>query len=140
MARSAPGVSRLWPFQSENIRSGMAGAGGEPMKWFLILWAGPMALLGSWYGLSYYDINFGLFILTRQMHDLVFQIYGQILGIPPEDLPPMILKAILFDSFFVLSLVAFRKRSKIAAWWQSRHARLSQDEGPESSESLSSAP
>ena len=40
------------------------------MKWFLILWAGPIALLGSWYGLSYYDMNFGIFMLTRDAHDL----------------------------------------------------------------------
>ena len=59
------------------------------MKWFLILWAGPIALLGSWYGLSYYDMSFGFFMLTRQAHDLVFHIYGHILGIPPESLPPL---------------------------------------------------
>ena len=47
------------------------------MKWFLILWAGPIALLGSWYGLSYYDMNFGIFMLTRDAHDLVFRSYGQ---------------------------------------------------------------
>lgn len=49
------------------------------MKWLLILWAGPVLLLSSWYGLSYYDMSFGFFMLTRQTHDLVFQIYGNIL-------------------------------------------------------------
>jgi hypothetical protein len=29
------------------------------MKVFLLLWVTPMVLLGGWYGLSYYDINFG---------------------------------------------------------------------------------
>jgi hypothetical protein len=29
------------------------------MKVFLILWVTPIVLLGSWYGLSYYDMNFG---------------------------------------------------------------------------------
>ena len=83
------------------------------MKWFLILWAGPIALLGSWYGLSYYDMSFGIFMLTRDAHDLVFQIYGNILGIPPEDLPLLVLRAIIFDSFLVFALIAFRRRKQI---------------------------
>ena len=60
------------------------------MKWFIALWAAPMALLGSWYTLSYYDMNFGLSFLSRDLHDLVFAIYGNILGVPPEDVPPMV--------------------------------------------------
>jgi hypothetical protein len=108
------------------------------MKWFLILWAGPIALLGSWYGLSYYDMSFGIFMLTRDAHDLVFQIYGHILGIPPEDLPPLVLRAIIFDSFLVLGLIAFRRRKQIWAWWQAR--RQSSSPLLASDESLSSAP
>jgi hypothetical protein len=91
------------------------------MKWFLILWAGPVALLISWYGLSYYDMSFGFFMLTRQTHDLVFQIYGGILGIPPETIPPLVARAIAFDSLIVFSIIAFRKRREIAAWWRRRH-------------------
>ncbi len=108
------------------------------MKWFLILWAGPIALLGSWYGLSYYDMSFGFFMLTRDTHDLVFQIYGHILGIPPEDLPPLVLRAIIVDSFLVLGLIAFRRRKRILAWWQAR--RQSASAGLANDESLSSAP
>jgi hypothetical protein len=91
------------------------------MKWFLILWAGPVALLISWYGLSYYDMSFGFFMLTRQTHDLVFQIYGGILGIPPETIPPLVARAIAFDSLIVFSIIAFRKRREITAWWRRRH-------------------
>ena len=108
------------------------------MKWFLILWAGPIALLGSWYGLSYYDMSFGIFMLTRDAHDLVFQIYGHILGIPPEDLPPLVMRAIVFDSFLVFALLAFRRRRQIRAWWQAR--RQSASTALASDESLSSAP
>ena len=108
------------------------------MKWFLILWAGPIALLGSWYGLSYYDMSFGIFMLTRDAHDLVFQIYGHILGIPPEDLPPLVLRAIVVDSFLVLAILAFRRRKQIFAWWQAR--RQSSPAVLASDESLSSAP
>ncbi|WP_421590870.1 DUF6105 family protein [Shinella sp. M27] len=108
------------------------------MKWFLILWAGPIALLGSWYGLSYYDMNFGFFMLTRQTHDLVFQIYGHILGIPPEDLPLLVLRAIIVDSLLVFAILAFRRRKQISAWWQAR--RQSSPSVLASDESLSSAP
>ena len=109
------------------------------MKWFLILWAGPIALLGSWYGLSYYDMSFGIFMLTRDAHDLVFRIYGHILGIPPESIPPLVLRAIIFDSILVFALIAFRRRKKIAAWWQARRQSSSRA-ALASDESLSSAP
>lgn len=105
------------------------------MKWFLILWAGPVALLGSWYWLSYYDMSFGFFMLTRQTHDLVFQIYGNILGLPPESLPPLVARAVAVDSLIVFAILGFRKRKQIAAWWRGR-----QSTAPASAESLSSAP
>ena len=105
------------------------------MKWFLILWAGPIALLGSWYGLSYYDMSFGFFMLTRDAHDLVFNIYGHVLGIPPESIPPLVLRAIIVDSLIVLAILAFRRRKRIADWWRSRR-----QEPLASDESLSSAP
>jgi Family of unknown function (DUF6105) len=108
------------------------------MKWFLILWAGPVLLLGAWYGLSYYDMSFGFFMLTRQTHDLVFQIYGNILGIDPQALPPLVARAIAVDSLIVMSIVAFRKRRQIIAWWK---ARYGSGEGIAArDESLSSAP
>ncbi|UXS31471.1 hypothetical protein FY152_04950 [Agrobacterium tumefaciens] len=105
------------------------------MKWFLILWAGPVALLGSWYWLSYYDMSFGFYMLTRETHDLVFQIYGNILGLPPESLPPLVARAIAVDSLIVFAIVAFRRRKQIANWWRGR-----QSAARASAESLSSAP
>lgn len=111
------------------------------MKWFLILWAGPVLLLTSWYGLSYYDISFGFFMLTRQTHDLVFQIYGNILGIPPQDLPPLVARAMILDSGIVFSIIAYRKRRSIAAWWRRRQASpVSPPVALASDKSLSSAP
>jgi hypothetical protein len=82
------------------------------MKIFLILWAAPIVLLGGWYGLSYYDLNFGFRILTRDLHDLVFVIYGNLLGMPPESIPPLVLKAIVFDTFLVLGFVVLKRRRK----------------------------
>ena len=90
------------------------------MKWFLILWACPVMLLAAWYGLSYYDMSFGFFMLTRQTHDLVFQVYGNVLGIPPESIPPLVLRAIIVDSFIVLGIIAFRKRRELSAWYRRR--------------------
>lgn len=111
------------------------------MKWFLILWAAPIALLGSWYGLSYYDVSFGIFMLTRDAHDLVFRIYGHVLGIPPESIPPLVARAIVVDSLFVFAIIAFRRRKRIAAWWRARRQSSSEATADlPSAESLSSAP
>lgn len=82
------------------------------MKVFLILWIMPIVLLGSWYGLSYYDISFGYRILSRDLHDLVFAIYGNILGIPPETIPGLVLKAIIFDTFLVVGFIVIKRRRK----------------------------
>lgn len=107
------------------------------MKWFLGLWAGPLVLLATWYGLSYNDMHFGFFMLTRETHDLVFEVYGAMLGIPPEDIPPLVARALVLDTGIVLAILAFRRRRQIAAWWQARR----QAEAPRvREESLSSAP
>ena len=108
------------------------------MKWFLILWAGPVLLLTSWYGLSYYDMSFGFFMLTRQTHDLVFQIYGNVLGIPPETIPPLVARAIAVDSLIVFAIIAFRKRKAIASWWRARQPSV--DPSLASMDSRSKAP
>ena len=110
------------------------------MKWILIFWALPLALLGSWYGLSYYDINFGWLILSRQMHDLVFQIYGNILGIPPENLPPLVLRAVIVDSLVLFAILAYRRRREIVAWWHRRQGSKEADASLAIDDNLSSAP
>ncbi|MCY6380493.1 DUF6105 family protein [Hoeflea prorocentri] len=92
------------------------------MKWFLILWFVPIALITSWYGLSYHDMHFGIFMLTRQVHDMVFQLYGNILGIAPETIPPLLFKAIAVDSLIVLGIAAFRWRKQIAEWIRKQRA------------------
>lgn len=110
------------------------------MKWFLIFWAGPIFFLGSWYWLSYYDMSFGVFMYTRQVHDLTFEVYGKILGLPPESIPPLVLRAVIVDSLVLFSLVGFRKRKKIWAWWKARQASKSGEALRASEDSLSSAP
>ena len=92
------------------------------MRWILLLWALPITILGTWYGLSINDINFGYLILSRQMNEFVFQLYGQILGIPAADIPGLVARAIVLDSIFLFSFLAFRRRKAIAAWWKARQA------------------
>jgi hypothetical protein len=108
------------------------------MRWILIFWAMPLAILGTWYGLSYNDINFGYLILSRQMNELVFEIYGQILGLPPKDIPGLVVRAIAVDSVFLFGFLAFRRRKAIAAWWVAR--QKSDTESLPIDDSLSSAP
>ena len=108
------------------------------MRWILIFWAMPLAVLGTWYGLSYNDINFGYLILSRQMNEFVFQLYGQILGLPPEDIPGLVLRAIIVDSLLLFGILAFRRRKQIAAWWAKRQKPAS--EALAIDDSLSSAP
>ncbi|MBX5141221.1 hypothetical protein HJB79_20975 [Rhizobium lentis] len=110
------------------------------MKWFLVFWAGPIVFLGAWYWLSYYDMNFGIFMLTRQVHDLTFAIYGEALGIPPETIPPLVARAIAVDSLIVFAILGFRKRKLIAAWWKARQALDSSPTDLASEDSLSRAP
>lgn len=108
------------------------------MRWILIFWALPLAVLGTWYGLSYNDINFGYLILSRQMNDFVFQLYGQILGLPPENIPGLLLRALLVDSLLLFGILAFRRRRQIAAWWASRQKPASESLAID--DNLSSAP
>ncbi|WFR96533.1 DUF6105 family protein [Rhizobium tumorigenes] len=110
------------------------------MKWFLLFWGGPIFFLGSWYWLSYYDISFGIFMYTREVHDLTFQVYGKVLGLPPESIPPLVLRAIIIDSLVVFALIGFRKRKLIVAWWQARQASRPGNRLRDSEDSLSSAP
>ncbi|MDX0702600.1 hypothetical protein GOD03_20410 [Sinorhizobium medicae] len=111
------------------------------MKWLLILWGGPVTLLTGWYGLSYYDMSFGIFMLTREAHDLVFRVYGHILGMPPETIPPLVARAMIIDSLIVFGLVAMRKRRQITARYRRHYGASRSPEAPlASNANLSSAP
>ena len=109
------------------------------MRWILIFWAMPIAILGTWYGLSINDINFGYLILSRQMNEFVFQLYGQILGLPPADIPGLVARAIVLDSLLLFGILAFRRRKVIAAWWSARQ-KSSPDAALSIDDSLSRAP
>ena len=91
------------------------------MRVLLILWFVPVVLIALWYGLSVNDWHLGTRILSREMHDLVFGLYGRLLGVQPESLPPLLARAVAFDSLVVFAIVAFRLR---ANWWPSVKAYL----------------
>jgi hypothetical protein len=93
------------------------------MRYLLAAWAAPLVLFWGWYFLSLNDMNFGYVMLTRDMHDFVFQIYGQILGIDPATIPRLVAEACVFDSFFVAALYAFRRRRDIRSWLRDRRTR-----------------
>jgi hypothetical protein len=93
------------------------------MRYLLAAWAVPLALFWGWYFLSLNDMNFGYIMLTRQMHDFVFEIYGQVLGVDPATIPPLVAKACVFDTFFIAALFAFRRRRQIRSWWRERRTR-----------------
>jgi hypothetical protein len=92
------------------------------MRTIIILWAAPVGLFWGWYFLSLNDISFGYFILSRRVHDFVFDVYGQILGVDPAEIPGFVARACLFDAVLLAALYAFRRRKKIAAWWKRRKA------------------
>lgn len=102
------------------------------MRYVLALWAAPLALFWGWYFLSLNDMNFGYLMLSREVHDFAFQVYGQILGIDPAEIPVLIFRACLFDTLIIAAIWAFRRRREIAGWWQERR--------PDRQAALSAAP
>ena len=86
------------------------------MRYVLLFWALPMGIFWGWYFLSLNDMSFGIQFFSRRMHDLVFHIYGSILGIDPETIPAMVARACIFDTFLIFGILAFRRRASIIAW------------------------
>ena len=43
------------------------------MRYLIALWAIPLALFWGWYFLSLNDMTFGYLMLSRRLHDFVFQ-------------------------------------------------------------------
>ena len=87
------------------------------MRYILTFWAVPMGLFWGWYYLSYHDMNFGFLFLSRTVHDFAFGFYGNILGIDPATIGPLVMRACVIDTALIFSIYGFRKRREIAAWW-----------------------
>jgi hypothetical protein len=97
------------------------------MRAFLLAFVLPMGFFWSWYLLSANDISFGFFMYTREMHDFVFRTYGEMIGIDPAIIPPLLIRACIVDTFIILGIWAFRRRREIAAWWRKRQGMVEAD-------------
>jgi hypothetical protein len=95
------------------------------MKVFLILWVTPDRAARQLVRPVLLRHELRLRILSRDLHDLVFTIYGDLLGIPPESIPPLVLKAIILDTFLVLGFIVIKRRRKQI--WSARAGWLGLD-------------
>lgn len=87
-----------------------------PMRFVMIAWALPLCAFWGWFLLSFHDVNFGSVYLSRGFHDLLFRLYGEILGIDPARIPWMAAKACVFDTILLLGILAFRRRKQIRSY------------------------
>jgi hypothetical protein len=93
------------------------------MRWIFTLWALPLVLFWGWYFLSINDIHFGYVLLTRQGNELVFELYGELLGIDPATIPALVARACIVDTLLILAIWAFRRRRNIADWLKAMRGR-----------------
>lgn len=94
------------------------------MRYILLFWALPMGLFWGWFGLSFYDVNFGLLIFSRMFHDFALQLYGNILRVDPATIPPMLVQACVVDTALIFGIFGFRRRREITAWWREKRAAM----------------
>lgn len=95
------------------------------MRFILIAWALPLGFFWGWYFLSLNDISFGFLMLSRQVHDLYFEIAGHIMGIEPATVPGLVARACIVDTGLLLAIWAFRRRRELAARFRELRARYS---------------
>jgi Family of unknown function (DUF6105) len=89
------------------------------MRYILLFWAAPLGFFWGWYFLSLNDFSMGTHFFSRKLHDLVFDIYGNILGLEPELIPALVAKACVFDTLLIAGIFALRKRHAIIHWVRS---------------------
>jgi len=104
------------------------------MRWLLFFWALPLALFWGWYFLSLNDVHMGYAMLTRESHDMVFDLYSKLLAvisheymgeaimIAPADIPILVAKACVIDTLLLLGILALRRRKAILGWLRERRA------------------
>jgi hypothetical protein len=95
------------------------------MRYILLFWALPLGLFWGWFGLSYYDINFGYAFLSRAAHDFAFGFYASIIGIDPAIIPPLVAKACIVDTAIIFGIFGLRRRKQLWAWWNERRGTVS---------------
>ena len=90
------------------------------MKYLLFAWLAPLAFFWGWFFLSLNDINFGTIFFSRALHEVLFELYGQMLGLDPATIPWLIAKACILDTLILMAIWAFRRRKNIKAWINAR--------------------
>jgi len=93
------------------------------MRYILIFWVLPLGVFWIWYFLSANDLDFGFLMLSREVHDVVFELYGNTLGIEPSRIPPLVARACVIDTLILLGIVCYRRRQAIGAWFSVRRGR-----------------
>ena len=61
-----------------------------------------MVVFWGWFFLSLNDMNFGYVMLSAKVHDLVFELYGEMLGIDPAIIPGMVAETCVFDGLLLI--------------------------------------
>jgi Family of unknown function (DUF6105) len=92
------------------------------MRYILLFWAAPLGFFWGWYFLSLNDFSMGTHFFSRKLHDLVFTIYGNILGMEPDLIPALVAKACIFDTLLIAAIFALRKRHSIIQWLKSQRS------------------
>jgi len=82
------------------------------IKGVLLLWLLPMVLFWGWFGLSASGHDFGTVFLSRELHDIVMGLYGELIGVPPSQVPWLIAQACAVDTGLVFAIAAFRWRAR----------------------------
>ncbi len=88
------------------------------MRFLFFIWLIPAVLLSVWFGLSANNIHFGTRIFSRELHDVVMQVYAQTLGVEVHELPGLLWRAVIFDGAIIGAIIAFRKRVAIKSWYR----------------------
>lgn len=66
-------------------------------------------------------------MLTREFNDVVFQIYGQILGVDADTIRASLVNILLIDSMIILAIFYFKPLARLKRYYQSyKSARAEQ--------------
>jgi hypothetical protein len=82
------------------------------MRAILLLWTLPLVFFWTWFALSANDVSFGTIFFSRQLHDLMMQIYGNVLGVSPDHVPSILAWACIVDTAIILAIAALRWRHR----------------------------
>jgi len=77
------------------------------MRKIFISWLATIVFCRGWHFASYYDTG-PTFYLSREFHDQVYGFYGNMLNIPPSEIPERIAWLLVVDTIIVFGIIALR--------------------------------